>query len=242
MSNKVQNPNQGGSKNFLWALVAIVVVAIVVVGVIVVQGQGAKAAKFGDREFVETSLTTEVAEDGITLSSESPNADAKTVELYEDFSCHYCAQLATATDADMKTQIEEGNLIVKIMPLTFLDQDNIDGHSTHALAAALAVADANDPNLYWNFRSFLLEDQSELVNQWSDDDFADALAAVGADSSVVDAVRNGDNLQRAYDMGKENGEHLTETTGSLSSPRVLQDGKDVDVTDISQWIPAVLAS
>ncbi|ALC06662.1 hypothetical protein CDES_11490 [Corynebacterium deserti GIMN1.010] len=242
MSNKVQNPNQGGSKNFLWALVAIVVVAIIVVAFIVVQGQGAKAAKLGDREFQDTSMTIEVGSDSITLASPNASADAKTVQLYEDFSCHYCAQLAQNTDADMKAEIEAGNLIVELKPLNFLDQQNIDGHSTHALAAALAVADANDPALYWNFRSFLLEDQDELVNQWSDDDFADGVEALGADASVVDAIRNGDNIQRAFDIGTANGEYLTTNTGSLSSPRVLQNGQDVDVADINQWIPAVLGS
>lgn len=242
MSNKVQNPNQGGSKNFLWAMVAIVVIAIVVVGFIVIQGQGAKASKLGDRDFADTSMTMEVGSDSITLAAANASADAKAVQLFEDFSCHYCAQLAENTDDDMKAQIEDGNLVVELKPLNFLDQKNIDGHSTHALAAALSVADANDPALFWNFRTFLLEDQDELVNQWSDDDFADGIAALGADSSVVDAIRNGDNLQRAYDMGEANGTELTESTGSLSSPRVLQDGKDVDVADINQWIPAVLGS
>ena len=65
--------------------------------------------------------------------------------------------------------------------------------------------------------------------------------ALGADSSVVDAIRNGDNIQRAYDLATANGEELTEETGSLSSPRVLQDGKDVE-GNISDWITTVLAS
>lgn len=241
MSNKVQNPNQGGSKNFLWAMVAIVVVAIVVVGFIVIQGQGSKAAKLGDRDYEDTSLAMEVGSDSITLTSANASADAKSVQLYEDFSCLHCSELSLATDADMKTQIEDGNLVVEIKPLNFLDRENIDGHSTHALAAALAVADSNDATLYWNFRAFLMEDQSEIYNQWSDDDFADGVEALGADSSVVDAIRNGDNIQRAYDLATANGEELTEETGSLSSPRVLQDGKDVE-GNISDWITTVLAS
>ncbi|MFP7366640.1 DsbA family protein [Corynebacterium callunae] len=242
MSNKVQNPTQGGSKNFLWALVAIVVIAIVVVGFIVVNGQGNKAALFADREFQDTTMTMEVSEDSITLSSPDAKADAEIVQLYEDYSCPHCAELAEATDAEMKSEIEAGNLIVEIKPLNFLDRDNIDGHSTHSLAAALAVADTNDAQMYWNFRTFLLEEQDEIANIWSDEDFADALEAKGVDSATVETVRNSDNVQRAYDLGTANGEELTETTGSLSSPRVLQDGKDVDVADISQWIPAVLGS
>lgn len=242
VSNKVQNPTQGGSKNFLWALVAIVVIAIVVVGFIVVNGQGKKAALFADREFADTTMTMEVSEDSITLSSPDAKADAKTVQLYEDYSCSHCAELAEATDAEMKSEIEAGNLIVEIKPLNFLDRGNIDGHSTHALAAARAVADTNDPAMFWNFRTFLLEEQDEIANLWSDEDFADALEAKGVDSATVETVRSGSGVDAANTLATANGEELTAQTGSLSSPRVLQDGKDVDVQDISQWIPAVLGS
>lgn len=241
MSNKVQNPNQGGNKTFLWALVAVVVVAIVIVGYIVVNGQGAKTAAVAEREYQEVSMGAELRDDAIVLAAADAAADAPVVQLYEDFSCPACARLAENTDEQMKSEIEAGNLIVEVHPLNFLDRENIDGHSTRSLAAILSVADANDPALYWNYRALLLEEQDDLVNQWSNDDFADAAEVLGADASVVDAIRSGANIDRANELATANGELLTQQTGSLSSPRVLQDGRDVPVEDLNQWIDVVLA-
>lgn len=240
MSNKVQNPNQGGNKTFLWALVAIVVIAIVIVGYIVVNGQGAKTAAVAEREYQEVSMGAELRDDAIILSAADTAADAPVVELYEDFSCHYCAMLAENTDERMKSEIESGNLVVQVHPLNFLDRGNIEGHSTRALAAILSIADAQDPALYWNYRALLLEGQDDQVNQWSDDDFADAAEVLGADASVVDAIRSGANIDRANELATANGELLNQQTGSLSSPRVLQNGQDVPVDDINQWMDVVL--
>ncbi len=239
MSNKVQNPNQGGSKAFLWALVAVVVVAIAVVAYIVVNGQGAKTAFVAERDFEETAITSTVDENSITLASDTADtAEAEVVQLYEDFSCSFCADLAENTDDDMKEEIEAGNLVVEIHPLNFLDRGNTEGHSTRSLAAIMSVADAGDADLYWNYRTLLLEEQDNVLNQWTNDDFADAAGHMGAESSVVDAIRNGDNTQRAIDMATGNAELLNEQTGSVSSPRVLQDGQDLlpGDLDINQWI------
>ncbi|WP_080796570.1 DsbA family protein [Corynebacterium pacaense] len=241
MSTKVQNPNQG-SKGFLWALVAIVVIAAVVVGYIVISSRGSKTEYVADREFENVTMNAELSGDYVTLSSDNAAADAPRVELYEDFSCPHCATLAENTDDDMLSEIEAGNLVVQVHPLNFLDRGNTDGHSTHSLAAILSVADTGDASLYWNYRTLLLEDQADIVNKWSEDDFASAAESMGADSSVVESIRNGENLGRANDIATANAEHLEETTGSLSSPRVLRDGKDVEVDDINQWIPAVLNS
>lgn len=237
MSNKVQNPNQGGSKAFLWALVAVVVVAIAVVAYIVINGQGAKTEFVAEREYENTSISATLDEDKVTLEAEDgAAADADVVQLYEDFSCSYCALLAENTDDGMRADIESGDLVVEVYSLNFLDRGNAEGHSTRSLAAILAVADSGDSDLYWNYRTLLLEEQDNVLNQWTNDDFADAAGHMGAESSVVDAIRNGDNTQRAIDMATGNAELLNEQTGSVSSPRVLQDGQDLPVDDINQWI------
>lgn len=241
MSTKVQNPNQG-SKGFLWALVAIVVIAAVVVGYIVMSSRGAKTEYVADREYENVAMNAELSGDYVTLSSATVTDDAPTAELYEDFSCPHCSTLAENTDAEMRAEIEAGNLVVQIHPLNFLDRGNTDGHSTHSLAAILSVAESGDSSLYWNYRALLLEDQTEILNKWSEDDFASAAEAMGADSAVVDSIKNGENLERANEIATANAEKLEESTGSLSSPRVLQDGRDVDVEDINQWIPAVVGS
>lgn len=237
MSNKVQNPNQGGSKAFLWALVAVVVVAIVVVAYIVINGQGAKTEFVAERDYENTSISATLDEDKVILEAEDgASDDADLVQLYEDYSCNYCAFLADNTDDDMRDEIEAGNLVVEIHTLNFLDRGNAEGHSTRSLAAILSVADSGDSDLYWNFRTLLLEEQDSLINQWSDEDFSDAASKMGADDSVVNAILNGDNMERAIEVATANAELLNQQTGSVSSPRVLQDGQDLPIEDINQWI------
>lgn len=240
MSTKVSDPNKKGGAGFLWAIVAVVVIAIVVIGYIIFSGQGAKTEHLADREYEEVAFTADYHDGMVTLAAEGAPEDAAEVHLYEDFSCPHCATLAENTDADMKNAIEDGQLVVNVHPLNFLDRGNTDGHSTQAVAAMLAIAEVEDPALYWNYRSVLMEEQEDIYNKWSNDDFANAAEELGAPGDVVGSIRNGEYHDQAVEVAQGNAQQLEEQTGSVSSPRVLQNGQDVEVADINQWIDAVL--
>lgn len=239
-STKVSNPNAKGGSGFIWAVVAVVVIAAVVIGYIVMSGQGKKTEHLAERESVDVAFTSEFGDNAVTLKSENAKADAEVVDLYEDFSCSYCSQLAEATDEQMQAAIEDGDLIVNVHTLNFLDRGNIDGHSTRAAAAVLALAEAGETDAYWNYRAYLMEDQQEIYNKWSNDDFADAAKQLGASDDVVETIRSGENVEPAFELTSANADKLESETGSVSSPRVIQDGKDVDAPDINQWLDVVL--
>lgn len=240
MSKKVSNPNAKGGSGFIWAIVAALVIAAVVIGYVVYSGQGQRTAHLSDRENVSVDFDSEYSDSAVTLKSASAGADAEVVDLYEDYSCNFCASLAENTDEQMKAAIESGDLVVNLRTLNFLDRGNTEGHSTAAAAAVLAVADSGDTDLYWNVREVLLAEQAEIYNKWSSDDFADAVAALGGSDQVVDDIRNGAYQAEAESVTQANSDLLEESTGDVSSPRVLQDGEDVPVEDINQWIDAVL--
>lgn len=239
-STRVTDPNAKGSNTFLWAIIAVVLVAAVVIGYIVISGQGKKTEFLADRESVNVSFESEFSDNSVTLSAANPAAEAVEVDLYEDYSCSYCAQLAENTDEQMQAAIESGDLIVNVRSLNFLDRGNVDGHSTRAAAAVLAVAEAGETDVYWNYRAALLEEQEEIYNKWSNDDFANAAQELGASDSVVEKIRSGESVSAANDLTTANADKLEAETGQVSSPRVLRDGKDVEVDDINQWIDAVL--
>ncbi|RNE49712.1 DsbA family protein [Corynebacterium alimapuense] len=241
-SNKVSDPNSKGGSGFLWAIVAVVAIAAIVIGYIVWSSQGAKTEYVADREVTEVTFSAVVDDNAVTLAADDVAADVPTVDLFEDYSCHYCSLLAEQTDEQMQEAIEAGELVVNIRTMNFLDQTGTDGHSTMAAAAVLATADSGDAELFWNYRTLLLEDQEDIYNQWSNEDFAEAAAQLGASDEVAEAIRSGEYQEQAEDLTASNIALLDEETGEVSSPRVLQDGQDVDVEDISQWMDVVLAS
>ena len=239
-STRVTDPNAKGGNAFLWAIIAVVVVAAVVIGYIVMSGQGKKTEHLADRETVDVAFESEFADNAVTLTAADPASDAVEVDLYEDYSCSYCAQLAENTDEQMQAAIESGDLIVNVRSMNFLDRGNVDGHSTRAAAAALAIAEAGETDVYWNYRAAILDEQEDIYNKWSNDDFANAAQELGASEGVVEEIRSGENVADAADLTAANIDKLESETGDVSSPRVLRDGKDVEVDDINQWIDAVL--
>ena len=88
-------------------------------------------------------MSMEYNDGAITLKSESAKKGTPEVDLYEDFACPHCAELAEATDGDMQKAIEDGKLIVHVRTLNFLDGkdiENQEGYSTKAAAAMSELA------------------------------------------------------------------------------------------------------
>lgn len=240
-NKKVQNPNDKGNTAFIWTIVAVIVVAAVVIGLVVVNSRNdraaAVAAEMTEVDGVAMDFDNEA---GIIKLSPEGESSAPSAQLFEDYSCTYCAQLATDTDDQMLQELEDGDLTVEIRPLTFLDR-GAEGNSTHVLAAALAAVHSGDVELYWNFRDHMLQNQQEIYNNWEPEDFANLAEQFGADQETVDAMKNETYLEDAVRIGQGNADVLNEQTGEVSSPRVLVDGEDVDVPNINEWIDAVAA-
>ena len=138
-----------------------------------------------------------LADNAVTLKSPDAAKDAVEVELYEDYSCPHCGDLAKETDGQMKDAIDEGKLIVHVRTLNFIDgsQNGLEsiksnkGHSSKAAAAMEQVAKSGNATLYWNMRKYLLENQSKVYNKWELNDFADAAKALGADQDIVKSIQ-----------------------------------------------------
>lgn len=248
-SRSVSDPNAKGSSSFLWVIVALLVIAAIVIGIVVWQSQGQRTSHLADRELADVSAEMEYSDNTITLAASGADG-AEEADLYEDFSCGYCGQLAQATDERMLEEIEAGNLIVNIHPMVFLDwggggtpasaAEASEGHSTAAAAAELALADKGEVDAFWNLREVMMTDQQEIFNQWGDEDFANAAAELGATDEAVEAIRNGDYLDEAKEVGIANAEKMQEAAGEVSTPRVIHDGEDIPNEQIDQWIDVVL--
>lgn len=234
----VADPRSNKSSSFLWVIVAVLAIAAIVIGLVVWQSNGKRTADLAERATINYTGEMEYNDGVVTLKAADVAEGAPEVSLYEDFSCSHCADLAVATDTQMLDEIQKGNLIVNIHPLNFLDK-GADGHSTRALAGLLPLAQAGDTNAYLNLRQLLFEDQQSVYNQWGPEKFAESAAAFGASDEALNEIKKGD-VAEANAVAQANADELNELTGSVSSPRVLRDGKDLEIQDLHQWVTEVV--
>lgn len=229
--SKVSDPNAKSGNGFIWGVGVLLVIIAVVIGYIVWNGKQAD-----EIEVQDVNMSMDFKDNAITLKSDAANDDTPEVDLYEDFSCPHCADLAKSTDEEMKQAIEDGKLVVHVRTLNFLDGkdvENQDGYSTKAAAAMSELAKSGDVKTYWNLRDYMMQNQQSVVPQWGIEDIADQAKELGAESDVVDSIKNVD-IKQGNKMAKVNYDKLNKETGSVSSPRVVQNGKDIPDKDSGQ--------
>ncbi|MBK4142371.1 thioredoxin domain-containing protein [Corynebacterium macginleyi] len=222
--SKVSDPNAKSGNGFIWGVGVLLVIIAVIIGYIVWNGKQAN-----EIEVQEVNMSMDYKDNAVTLKSDAADDDTPEVDLYEDFSCSHCADLAISTDADMKQAIEDGKLVVHVRTLNFLDGrdiENEDGYSTKAAAAMSELAKSGDVKTYWNLRDYMMQNQQSVATQWDIEDIAEQAKELGAEDDVVDSLRNVD-IKQGNKVAKANYDKLNKATGSVSSPRIIQNGKDI---------------
>ncbi|QRJ59679.1 thioredoxin domain-containing protein [Corynebacterium macginleyi] len=222
--SKVSDPNAKSGNGFIWGVGVLLVIIAVVIGYIVWNGKQAN-----EIEVQEVNMSMDYKDNAVTLKSDAADDDTPEVDLYEDFSCSHCADLAISTDADMKQAIEDGKLVVHVRTLNFLDGrdiENEDGYSTKAAAAMSELAKSGDVKTYWNLRDYMMQNQQSVATQWDIEDIAEQAKELGAEDDVVDSLKNVD-IKQGNKVAKANYDKLNKATGSVSSPRIIQNGKDI---------------
>ncbi|AWB84595.1 DsbA family protein [Corynebacterium liangguodongii] len=246
-TRKVQNPNEKSGAGFIWAVIAVIAIAAVVIGLIVFNGRNKQNEAAAARTIQVENLAVSYTEGDafFTLSAKDGGSEAKSVDLFEDFSCPHCGELAEATDGQALEKIQAGELEVKVHPMVFLDGQGAQytpGHSTRALAAELALAANGEAQALWNLRAMLFAEQQSVYNKVDNDDLADRAKEFGASDEAVAAIREGEFEEAAKDVGGKNLDYQNEKTGQAYTPRVMRDDKDlVEGQEINTWVEAALA-
>lgn len=226
-TRKVENPNKKGNTAFIWAVLAVLAIALVVIGLIVFNGRENRSAAIKEGMIDVEGINVAWNEDEDIIHLTGSNADAKTAELFEDFSCTHCADLHIASDEAMIEKLKAGEINVDLRPMTALDKGE-EGHSTKALAAELALFAHGDLAQAFSLRDYLFQNQQSAYNKYDNDGFADMASDYEASKEAVQDIRDGKYLETAKRMGANNMKYQEDKTGEAWTPRVLVDGKDIE--------------
>lgn len=226
-TRKVENPNKKGNTAFIWAVLAVLAIALVVIGLIVFNGRENRSAAIKEGMIDVEGINVAWNEDEDIIHLTGSNADAKTAELFEDFSCTHCADLHIASDEAMIEKLKAGEINVDLRPMTALDKGE-EGHSTKALAAELALFANGDLAQAFTIRDYLFQNQQSAYNKYDNDGFADMASDYEASKEAVQDIRDGKYLETAKRMGANNMKYQEDETGEAWTPRVLVDGKDIE--------------
>lgn len=236
---KIKNPNEKGS-GFVVGIIALIAIVAVVVGVVLFMGRNQPIEGLPDED-----VAFSVSQDGdvIRLASDTAGSDAVVAEVYEDFSCHYCSEMANGGHDDQLKALNDGELIVEYRALNFLGPGE-DAHSTKAIALMDRIAATGDARLFWNVHTLMMKDVQDSA-KWDDGQVAERLEMMNAPSDVVDDVKNGSlDYSAAAAVGAANGEKLSGIIGKVSSPHVIVDGNDVlanaQAGSLGDWVKLVL--
>lgn len=239
VSQKIKAPNDK-NRSFLWGLVALVVICAVVIAVMVINGR-----KDSNEDLTAEDVNFSVAvEDGVvSLRGENADEEASPVELFEDYSCHYCAELAEASSDSIQDAVENGEMNLDLHTVNFVDETT----STRGGSAALAIADTGDAGAFWAFHKKAFGDQTTVARSWEWEDYADAAEQLGVDADVVDSIRDGSVEETYAPMLETNGEDLNQRMpDQAGTPALFVDGQQVEVQQdpstgkLGDWVPGVL--
>lgn len=234
-TRKVQNPNQKGGKAFIWAIVAVIAIAALVIGLIVSNGKSQRNAAVREGMIDMSGINVEWAEDDNVIHLVGANPSAPTGQLFEDFSCGYCAELHKQTDAEMIEALKAGDINVDLHVMEFQDR-GIEGHSTRSLAAMLALISHGDMDQAFSLRDYLYVNQ-QATARYTADDFADLADSYGASKDAVSDIREGAFIEKAKEVGAANLKLQEDETGEAWTPRVWIDGKDAEeLGDREAWV------
>lgn len=267
---------QGPGKTVIWTIAAVVAalgVAIAVLGVYVVDSSensvGPVSSLFSDDDdsgsdsgtgaYGDVSAEVSYAGGVVTLQGEDTAADAPVVDIFLDFSCPYCADLAASSHEDLSDALAEGSVVVQLHVLNFLDGDSDGrfdpqdvGSSTRAGSAAIAVAETGNAEAFLALHDKALLERSTVAQQWDFADFADLAEEHGVDADTVEAIRSGEVIDEGNAAFAVNFGVLEERAGEVATPSVFvtsADGGepaevemllDPSTGKIASWVPLVM--
>ncbi len=140
-----------------------------------------------------------VLDDGVYVGS---SAAPTTIDIFNEPICPPCGSFIRSNASDIDTAVNNKKLAVRYHLLNFLDdKSHSQNYSTRAVAATYCVAAQNDPKLYTSFYSGLFasnfQPQEGGAEDRTDGELAQLARKVGADPSMINCIKSGDDVGTA---------------------------------------------
>lgn len=178
-----------------------------------------EATTASDGEYVQPANTTD--EGAILVGEESAPV---TVTIFYDYMCPACGAFEAANEADLTRLVEEGQALVELRPISFLDRTSQGTMYSTRTANAIATVADEVPEAVWEFHGALYANQPEEGTEGlSDEEIADLALEAGVPESVVDRFED-----RTFDPWVVKVTEGAFADGVEGTPTVRIDGEDFE--------------
>ncbi|MBM7415088.1 MULTISPECIES: thioredoxin domain-containing protein [Nocardiaceae] len=237
-SSKYTPQKSSSTSTYVLGGLALLVIAAVVIGGVLWQNSRSQPRADGYGSVQNAAVTSSVDDDGVVRLG-LPEA-TRTVDIYEDAMCPYCAELENTYGQELAQKIDDGTIAVRYHMLDFLNQLSPSGdYSTRAAAASQCVAATGDGPAYSAFHSALFSPDFQPEEKGSADHTADELAArateAGAPAEAAQCITDGTRVADAA-TDAATGSAALAAAGARGTPTVIVDGAIVDTTTNSAWV------
>ena len=245
--NAVNAKNSGSSKytpqksssasTYVLGGLALLVIAAVVIGGVLWQNSRTAPRADGYGAVQNPDVVAAVDADGV-ISLGLPSA-TRTVDIFEDAMCPYCAELEQVHGQELAQKIDEGAITVRYHMLDFLNRLSPSGtYSTRAVAASQCVAATGDGPAFSEFHAALFSADFKPEENGSTDrtdaELADRAREAGASDEAISCITDGSRVDAAAQSAATGSQALA-AAGGRGTPTVLVDGAVVD-TQNQDWV------
>jgi protein-disulfide isomerase len=229
---KYQPRAQSSVTTYVLAGLAVVVVAAVVIGGIVWNSNRDKGT--ADTNVLSTTAVF------TTGSASAPT----TIDMFEDFQCPACRNLEASSGDALTDAVNSGRLQIRYHMLNFLDKRSGSGdYSSRTAGAMKCVAATEDQDVQLAYHSLLFQQQPDEGDVDHDNQALAAFAKdVGASDATQQCIADGAQVAAAQKLAEQSQSELsTALGGQVGTPSVLEDGKQVSVTEGPEWVATLIA-
>ena len=233
--------SRSNRSTYLLGALAIVVIAAIVIGGVIWESHRNQTHNEGYGSVQNPNVSAELQPDG-SVRLGLPDA-AKTIDVFEDPLCPFCAQLEQKHGQEIAQAIDQAKLAVHYHMLNFLDSLSASGdYSTRAVAATQCVAATGSGVAYARFRGILFTPENlpkeRGTSDHSNDDLANMARDAGADDHAVTCIREGQKVQSAAKDGDAARQQMM-AAGGRGTPAVFVGTTEIDPTD-PNWVANLL--
>lgn len=229
------------NNGMLITVIALIAVAVVVLGGVIwmaQRGGEANPITFGETQ----DELIEITDTGVVVVGQ---ADAPTIQIWEDFNCPACGTFEGQNGEQIATAVEAGDLRVEYHNLDFQNPGSTSGeYSTRAIAAIQCVAAKDTLPVFTEVKNtFYANQPAGQGGDLSASDLAGIAESAGANADTVECIGNVETnggMEKASDTASNAQSSIRDVTSQVATPTVAYEGEVMELDDPS-WLQEILA-